>query len=221
MCTLRLAGIAMLAVCMVSGIAASTSSAMKITYSGSGKFTVTAGADTTETVSGTELTCKTNAGTGQLGKSPATTAEVTISFSGCEALGKKCTSSGGTSGLIDTVKLLITFGEIETKKVGGALLKPASGTAFLVPVKCGEATLAWTGSVIGEFTTKLDTQTSLVTLSFGLKAGEKGKQAITKFVGEEKTNVLESSLEGGAFEVTGLESKEDLLLIGGSGQLLA
>jgi hypothetical protein len=218
---LRLIGIAILAVTAISAIAASSASAMKLTYSGAGKFTVTSGAGTLETVGGVQVTCKTDLGTGQLGKSPATTAELTVSFSECEALGKKCTSSGGASGLIDTVKLLATFGEVKTKEVGGALLKPASGTAFLVPVKCGATALAVTGSVIGEFTTKLDTQTNLVTLLFGLKAGEKVKQAITKFVGEEKTNVLESSLEGGAFEVAGLESKEDLLLINGSGQLLA
>jgi hypothetical protein len=217
---LRLVGIAILAITAISAIAASSASAMKITYSGAGKFTVTSGEGKLETVGGTPVICKSDLGTGQLGKSPATTAELTVSFQGCEILGKKCTSSGGAAGLIDTTKLLATFGDIEAKKIGGALLKPASGTAFLVAVKCGETSLAVTGSVIGQFTTALDTQTSLVTLAFALKAAEKGKQAVTKFTGEEKTNVLESTIEG-TTEVAGLESKEDLLLVAGSGQLLA
>jgi hypothetical protein len=215
--SLRLLGIVMLAVCLVSGIAASTASAMKITYSGSGRFAITAGEDKTETVGGDQLTCKGNAGTGQLGKSPATTAELTVSFRGCEALGKKCTSSGGTPGLLDTVKLLATFGDIEAKKIGGALLKPASGTAFLVPVKCGESTFSWSGSVIGQFTTALDTQTSLITLNF---EQQKGIQTIKKFAGEAKENTLTSIIEGSE-EIQGLEAREDLVLTAGSGQLLA
>jgi len=177
---LRLIGIAILAVTAISAIAASSASAMKITYSGAGKFTVTSGPGFLETVGKQTVNCKSDNGTGQLGKSPATTAELTVSFVGCEVLGKKCTSSGGAAGLIDTNKLLATFGEIETGKIGGALLKPVSGTEFLVPVKCGETPLAVRGSVIGQFTTALDTQTSLVTLSFKQASGI---QAIKKFVG--------------------------------------
>jgi hypothetical protein len=217
---LRLMGIAILAIFAVSAIAASTASAAKVTYSGNGKFTVTSGEGKLETVGGTTVTCKNDVGNGQLGKNAATTAELTVSFTGCALLGKKCTSTGGTVGLIDTVKLLATLGDIKAKEVGGVLLKPASGTAFLVPVKCGETEFAVKGSIIGEFTTKLDTQTNALAVSFALKTGEKGKQTITKFAGEEKTNVLESTIEG-VTEVAGLESKETLTLTEGSGQLLA
>jgi len=218
MLDIRLALMVVFAVCVVSMVAAGTASAAKLTYSGSGKFTVTGGANKFETVNGTQFGCKSQVGTGQLGKSPATTAELTLSFKGCGFLGKNCTSSGGTAGLVDTVKLLFTFGDIKTKEVGGALLKPASGTEFYVPVKCGEIEYKVKGSVIGEFTTKLDTQTSLFTIAFTQTL--KGKQNITKFAGEEKTNTLESSFEG-VFEVMGLESRLDVLLVGGSGQLLA
>jgi hypothetical protein len=211
---------AMLMACAIGAITANAASAAKITYSGSGRFSVTSGSGKLETAGGTQLACKSDVGSGQLGKSPATTAALTVSFVGCEFLGKKCTSSGGTTGLLDTVKLLATFGEVKTKEVAGALLKPASGTAFLVAVKCGESELSVKGSIIGEFTTKLDTQTNLFTIAFALKAGEKGKQGITKFAGETKENTLESTVEG-VTEVAGLESRESLLLLEGSGQLLA
>jgi hypothetical protein len=68
-------------------------------------------------------------------------------------LGKKCTSTGGAAGLIDTVRLLATFGELESKARGDVLLKPVSGNEILVPVKCGEAEVGGKGSIIGEFTT--------------------------------------------------------------------
>lgn len=217
---LRLVGIAILAICAVSALAASTASAAKITYSGSGKFTVTSGAGKLETVGGTQITCKGDFGTGQLGKSTATTAELTVSFTGCELLGKKCKSTGAAAGLIDTHKLLATLGEIETGKKGGALLKPAAGAGqpFLVPVLCAETEFSVKGSVIGEFTTALDKQTSVLNIKFAL--GEtKGTQAVTKFVGGAE-NVLESTIEG-TTEHAGLESAEALTLEGGSGQLLA
>jgi hypothetical protein len=66
----------------------------------------------------------------------------------------------------------------------------------------------------------LDVQTNLLNLTFALKAGEKGKQTITKFAGETHGNLLEETIEG-ITEAAGLESKESLLLLEGSGQLLA
>jgi hypothetical protein len=224
---LRLVGIAILAICAISAIAASTASAAKFTYSGNGRFSITSGEGKLETTGGTQITCKGDVGTGQLGKSAATTAELTVSFTGCAVLGKKCTSTGGTAGLIDTVKLLATFGDVTAGTVGGALIKPKSETAFLVPVKCGESTLTVTGSIIGTFTNLsggttgvLDVQTNLLNLTFALRSGVKGLPAITNFAGESHVNLLESTLEG-KVEAAGLESKESLLLLEGSGQLLA
>jgi hypothetical protein len=215
---LRLVGIAILAVAAICAIGASTASATKITYSGNGRFSVTGGQGQLETVGGTDITCNGTVGTGQLGRSVATTASLTVSFRGCALLGKKCTSPGGTSGLIDFFIVLATFGQISTDR-DGVLLRPESGTAFLVPVKCGESELALRGSVIGEILSPLDTQLNSFIVSFQLKAGEKGKQEITKFEGEEKTNVLESTIEG-VTEVAGLESRWLLDLLEGSGQLL-
>jgi hypothetical protein len=233
---LRLVGIALLAICAISAIVASTASAAKITYSGNGRFSITSGEGKLEAVGGTTITCTGDAGTGQLGgngksggstSATALTAELTISFKGCLLLGKKCTSTGATAGLIDTVKLLATLGDVKAKEIGGALLKPVTGTQFLTGVKCGETEFAVKGSVIGAFTNLaggttgvLDVQTNLLNLLFALKSGEKGKQAVTKFVNEEKTNVLEATIEG-VTEVAGLQSFESLLLLEGSGQLLA
>jgi hypothetical protein len=95
---LRLVGIAMLLICAISAITVSTASAAKITYSGSGKLSITGGEGKLETVGGTEVTCKGKVGTGQLGKSTATTAELTVSFTGCELLGKNANRPEGPSG---------------------------------------------------------------------------------------------------------------------------
>jgi hypothetical protein len=217
--TLRLFGIGTIVVFVISIGTVSTASAAKITYSGNGRFIASNGIGRLETVGGTQIACGGNTGTGKLGKSPARTAELTLSFSACSLLGKSCHSSGGKAGLIDTNKLLATFGDIATKVKGGALVKPASGTALLVsPVQCGEVSIEVQGSVIGEFTTKLDVQTNSLNLVFALLG--KGEEYVTKFAGESQENFLESTIEG-ATEDAGLELAETLTLAEGSGQLLA
>jgi hypothetical protein len=63
------------------------------------------------------------------------------------------------------------------------------------------------GEVIGEIT-PVNKKTKTFTLSF---KQSKGKQAITKFEGG-ATEILESSLNGGAFEQSGEETTDTLTL---------
>ncbi len=72
------------------------------------------------------------------------------------------------------------------------------------------------GSLIGEFeSTQNGKNTKALALSFNQS---KSVQAIKKFVGEERTNVLEEDLGSGT-EGFGVESTESLALSEGSGQL--
>jgi len=219
---LRLVGLAIVAILAISAVAATAASAVEppplITYSGSGAFTITQpAAGRLETSNKVSITCKAGNGTGQLGKSQATTAELTVTFTGCEILGVKCTTPGLTAGNIQTTRLLAL---LIRKEPGGPILiklHPKAGTAFVVTgTKCAEIVLGVTGAVIGEVTTASDKQTTTVALSFtqsvGLQTDKKGE-------GEtESSNLIATT--GGGPEEAGLESAITLALIGGSGQLL-
>jgi hypothetical protein len=218
---LRLVGIAIFAICALTAAMATTANAAEppalITYSGSGAFTITSGAGELETSGKLRVTCTGDNGTGQLGKNQATTAELTVTFTGCEIGGLKCKSAGLANGNIQTVKLAATLGRIKAGEAG-ILIKPKTGTAFLVPVLCGgEVEFTATGSVIGTLT-PVDTQTNKLTAKF-TQVG--GLQTIKKFEGETTVNNLIAKIGSSGLEQAGLESVETLTLREGSGQLLA
>jgi hypothetical protein len=220
---LRLVGLSILAICAIAAVTASAAYAESpalITYSGSGAFTIASGAGKLVTTGGLEVSCKADNGTGQLGgkggSAQALTASLTITFTGCETLGKKCTSAGLTAGNIQTVPLVALFGRIKPG-IAGAKFEPKTGEQFVVPVKCGEIEFKVHGGVIGEFTTAVDKQTSTLAISFAETAGV---QAIKKFEGETGSVNLIAEI-GTSPEEAGLESKETLTLKEGSGILLA
>jgi hypothetical protein len=64
------------------------------TYSGNGSFSVSGGTFDLETGNGVLYICTSTNGTGRLARSPARTAELTVTISGCEAPGFKCRSAG-------------------------------------------------------------------------------------------------------------------------------
>ncbi len=214
---LRLLAVAAIAICALSAaVAANANAAAHITYSGSGHFTISSGSGELVTAVGTEIFCTGDVGSGQLGPNPALTALLTVSFVGCETAGLPCTSAGQKSGLIDTTQLVATLGDINKTTVG-ALLKPETGTAFLLPSKCGTAAFEVKGSVIGELaSTQNDKQKTSLVVSFTQSAGS---QTIKKFEGEATENNLEANL-GKGFEKAGLKSTETLTLESGGGQLL-
>jgi hypothetical protein len=187
------------------------------TYSGSGAFTISGGAVDFETSGRVIMACSDVNGTGQFGKRAATTAELTVTFTGCETLGLQCKSGGLARGNMQTVKLLATLGRIKAGEAG-LLIKPKTGTAFLVPVLCGEEIeLAWTGAVIGRLT-PVDTQTKTLTATFTQTGG---LQVIKKFEGETTSNNLVEKVGTKGPEQMGLSLGQQLTLKEGSGQLLA
>ncbi len=214
---LRLVAVALCALCAFSAVLVSNASAAAhITYSGNGKFTIASGEGELVTTGGTSVFCTGDTGTGKLGANPATSAELTVSFTGCESAGLPCTSTGGKSGLIDTTKLTATFGDIKTTEAG-ALLKPTTGEPFIVATKCGTVAFEAKGSVIGSFaSTQNDKNTKALTLAFTETAGVQG---VKKFEGESTENTIKANL-GKGFETAGLKSSETLTLSEGSGQLL-
>jgi len=147
-------------------------------------------------------------------------------FSGCEALGFKCTSEGQKEGLINTKKLIGEPGIVkkelkEEKNIDGNDLRseaePGGENGFLAEFSCGGAPVKVrggvvvkaqqdsTGGVAGEITNKME---SKIEVEFVAEAG--GKQVPEEWTpnGEGFSNTkhekikefLESSLSGGKYE---------------------
>jgi hypothetical protein len=213
---LRLVGVALIVICSLGAVTASAASAIpSLTYSGNGKFTIGSGDGALETTFGASMNCAGDTGTGQLGASPARTAELTVTFVNCEFLGRTCTSLGQTIGNVQTTKLKLTFGALSGTQ-DGTLLRAASGTALLVPsTKCSTSTVTVEGSVIGSLSPLVGVQTASLNDVF---VQSKGIQADSSFIGESTTNFLVASF-GAPPERSGLASEEKLSLVSGSGQL--
>jgi hypothetical protein len=220
---LRLVATAIIAVCGIMAItttAAYAEAPALITYSGSGAFTITSGPGKLETTGGLEISCKAANGTGQLGgkggSAEALTAALTSTMTGCETLGKKCTSAGLSAGNVQTVPLIAVLGRI-SPGIAGALLLPKTGEQYVVPVKCGEVEFKGHGGGIGEITTAVDKQSKSLTIVSRQTAGV---QAIKKFEGETASHTPIVEI-GGTPEEAGIEGTAILTLKEGSGILLA
>ncbi|HTY96539.1 MAG TPA: hypothetical protein VMB91_05820 [Solirubrobacteraceae bacterium] len=160
------------------------------------------GSVTLETVGGSKLTCTGEAGTGEYAAAKSVGGVVLV-LTGCSRSGTPCSSSGAQAGEIVTSQLEGTLG---VEKLGvsertdklGLDLSPSGGTGSLAEFTCGATSVAVRGSVIGSVTTG---KTS-VTSSLKFKAS-KGRQKPEGFAGG-PTDVLEESLDGGAYEQAGL-----------------
>jgi hypothetical protein len=213
---LRLMAVAIFAICAFSAVLASSASAAEISYTGPGSFKISSGAGELESSGKLKITCTGDTGTGQLGATPTKSAELTVTFVGCETLAKPCTSSGATAGNIQTVKVKGAIGDInKTAKEVGVLLTPASGTAFVVPVKCGSIAFAATGSVVAKLT-PTETLTKTLTATFTQSGG---LQTVKKFEGESTNHNLISEIGASGPEEAGLKSTETLTLTSGEGTL--
>jgi len=187
------------------------------TYSGNGTFTISGGTFQLEIQSGPLYICTGSNGTGRMGHSPANTAELTMTISGCEAPGFKCTTTGLARGHVQTTKLTATFGKLGSGKVG-ILLKPKVGSAFIEPTICDtESPMAWSGSLMGTLT-PVETQTHSLTMGF---KQSHSTQEHTKFEGTEENDHLTLEGTGEFIEGLGIETEQTLTLKEGSGQLIA
>jgi hypothetical protein len=170
-------------------------------------FSSTASKTTLETVGGVKLTCTSGTDSGKV--TGPKTLEVSINLTGCSIKKIACKSPNGVAGEVQTAVLTGVLGYISKpkKQVGVDLLSPAG--APLTSFFCGAAMrVGVVGSVIGRITpiNKLVTPPAKFALHF---VQAKGKQNPNKLEGE-PVDVLESSINGGPVEESGLSSTDML-----------
>ena len=166
---------------------------------------ISTGVATLETVNGTKLRCKTETGTGEYtGTGLTTVGGVVLTFTGCERLGEKCSSSHAAPGEIATNQLegvlgVTGLGETSLKNRIGLDLFPVGNTGFVMEFSCGATPVSVRGSLIVPVAANRMLLTSRL-----IYAASKGRQRPEGFVGEPKA-VLEASFDLGPFEQMGLK----------------
>ncbi|MBA3809375.1 MAG: hypothetical protein H0X28_13435 [Solirubrobacterales bacterium] len=171
-------------------------------------FTTTSGAGTLETAGGTKVKCTSDSTEGGEVTGEKTDKVKAVIFKGCESSGFKCNTSGAAAGEIKTNELESTLGYInKTTKTVGIDLQPKGGGNFATFECTAFVKVTVKGSIIGTIT-PINTETTKYKLVF---KQTKGKQETQNLEGAAK-DTLESSVNGGAFEGSGLESSEELTL---------
>lgn len=200
---IKVLGIAALALFAIAAISASSAMALP-EYSVSSTFTGTSGASTLETVkSGTTIECSKDKNSGSVtGKSGS--GKFTVDFEGCKSGAAACNSEGDKKGTILS-EGTTTLGYIsKSAKTVGVLIKTTE-----VKISCGEGALL--AQVKGELIcpiTPVNTDTTSYTQKCEKSA--KGVQTPQKFEGSEKSEHLETSFGGAAFEESSLVTEEKL-----------
>lgn len=178
--SIKVWGLALMAMLVLSGIAAASASATQPKASGApATFSGTGGAGKLETVEPTHtVSCTGNTSAGEI-NSETSVKGVRVIFTGCTASGPfginlTCTSAGAKSGEIQTVPLK---GELVYLVSGssraGMDLKPESGSTFASFTCTGflvSENISVAGSVIGEIT-PVNTATNKFTLTFKQSKG--------------------------------------------------
>lgn len=205
------AGLCLVTVFAVCAAVAASASAALPEFTGPfpKTFTSKSKASVLETVGKTKVKCTADTNAGEI-TGPKSDL-VTVRFTGCVALKFQCGTPGAAPGEIVTGVLTSMLGyiNIEKKEVGIDLSNPAG--ALITEFFCGgNLRVVVRGSVIGRVTpvNKIVKPPQHFTLKLGQA---KGKQKITKFQGE-PVDVLESSVNGGPFEESGLNSTDELTL---------
>jgi FG-GAP repeat len=167
-------------------------------------FTTTSALETTfETTGGNVVLCKGEAGSGEY-TSAKSVGDVTMTFTGCEFSGAKCSSVGGSEGEITTETLEGVLGVEKTSTRGAKSNKialdlfPVGGAGVVMEFSCGATAVSVRGSVLNRVPTNKMLATE--TMKYAEKAG---KQKPEKFEGL-PVDVLESSFDEGGLEQTGL-----------------
>jgi hypothetical protein len=214
---IRMVALALVAVSAMAALASSASAATPEFYS---KATIgttvpavpisgTLGAAFLEAKAGTKITCKAGTAVGEVTGAQTTVNNVTT-FTGCESSGFPCENAG--AGVIDTVTLQGTLGNVVAAKTPGLRLFPQTGGrgATLAEFSCagGAVKVTVKGSVIGSLTGasgKTPAEGKLAASSTLAFAESKGIQKYTKFIageGEAGEEQLESNT-GAGFEKSG------------------
>jgi hypothetical protein len=163
-----------------------------------------------ETIGGSKVECKSVSDVSEITGTKTDT--TTVTFDECTAFGETCQNKGGTAGIIKTVLLASKLRYINGKKAVGLVLKPKTGELF-VEFECSGIVIKVRGSVIGVITpiNTFVAPPGPFTLTFTQAAGV---QVPTEY--EEGTkkvkDVLETSINGGAYEQSGESSTDEEFL---------
>ncbi len=163
---------------------------------------ITSGSATFETTKGAKVLCTGETSGGRY-SAPSTVAGVVLALTGCERSGEKCSSAGAGAGEVLSSPLegvlgIEKLGASASKDKIGLDLFPTGKVGSLLEFTCGASGVSIRGSVI------VPLKANAMSLSSALKfKSSKGKQKPEGFLGGPK-DVLEESVDGGAFEQAGL-----------------
>lgn len=214
----RILGLALVAAFAVAAVAAAVASAVLPEFDGPfpKSFHALGTAEgTLETTGKNEVKCKTNHVNGEITGPKHDLA--TIRFLGCTTpnpLGGRleCNTAGEGSGVIATQKLLSLLGYIKRAAPTevGILIEPASTELFAEFVCGGFITIKVKGNVVGKIT-----PINVAANKFPLELKQvKGVPSPAGLEGQ--TDLLATSVAGGAFEDSGIEQTDTLELNGGA-----
>jgi len=164
--------------------------------------TLTAGKAAFETVGRSRITCKTETGSGEYSGRKAL-GGMSLTFTGCELLGQKCTSLLAAEGEIATSPLegvlgVERLGKTSASNKIGLELAPVGKAGAFMEFSCGITTVMLRGAVIAPVVAnKMLTATTL------RYSASRGRQQPERFVGEPAA-ILEASVGGKAFEQAGV-----------------
>jgi hypothetical protein len=141
-------------------------------------------------------TCSSSKESGVVG-SPTSLEEVVITFKGCGALGKKCSSEGSLPGEIKTQALAGTLGYISMSPLSAGIALEEQGSGWM-SFNCEGLQWNVSGALIGSVSGNINQINKKTSDSYEM-TGE-GAPAVRKFEGG-PTQVLESVVNGaGPFE---------------------
>ncbi|MGD0452191.1 MAG: hypothetical protein ABSB69_01215 [Solirubrobacteraceae bacterium] len=165
-------------------------------------FTLTSAAVTFETVKRSKVTCTGATGLGRYTGYKAV-GGVSLTLTGCERSGERCSSAGAGAGEIVSRPLegvlgVEQLGASASQDKIGLDLFPVGRAGSLIAFSCGVSTASLRGSVI--VPVKANRMSLASTLKF---KASKGRQKPEGFAGEAR-DVLEASFDEGPFEQAGL-----------------
>ena len=166
---------------------------------------------TLESVNKVKVTCTGENETGTI-TSPKIVENVTIRFTACESVGKKCTTAGLAEGELETKKLEGVLGTEsitikagkETSHVALDLYPPGNTGPFMEYMCTGSAPVTLTGSLIGPV--PADKMFTTGTVKY---AETSGKQKPERFEGGEKDVLTNGLSEQVGLKVTDTETNEE------------
>ena len=200
---------ALCGLCVLGG-AASASAALPEFLPATGTFLSTSSSGTLETASGNKVECSSDTDKGSITGAKAV-GGVLVTFSGCKAiigiLKPSCNTAGSSKGVIETKELSGTLGYInKTSKSVGLSLKPTTGPLFVEFECTGLAINKVRGALIGRVN-PINTKSTSGELIYKQSAGVQEFKLLEGSAAEE---ILESSLNGGSFETSGLTTTDKI-----------